>query len=310
MNKEKETVTVTIPKKEYEYFKDINKKIENCLEEIERIGLIDKDKPNINKYVKVTKPTSLGKIDPDIVNKVNLYCSLTGMKRTEFITNLIIKELNDKVLDNSTMLLNELWYFNLNDLLKKKKIEATTETPISDFKNQMVIFRISNNLDKWNNIINSYATDITKHRGIMPFILPAKIREDKLEGIKLYFIIFNYLNTVHIENLDEKKLELGLIEFDELKYVLGSNNNKKLLADYKNLQELIKKVNEKNIQNEEEIVYQLLKNNCIMSLEQALYSNNNNSYSELCFIGGLNTYFKEKPSESITDNIFKEIYDY
>lgn len=317
MNKEKETIT--IPKKEYEeliksdnQLKKVNKNIENVLEEMERIGFNKKDKPNINKYVKVTKPTSLGKLDPDIVNKVNLYCSLTGMKRTEFITNLIKKELNEKVLSNDSFIFHkEPFYFNLNQLLEDKEVEATKQKPISDFKNQMVIFRTPNNLDKWDSSKKTFSSGNDKHEGIIPFILPYEMRDDK-QDINLYFLVFRF-------EAHNDKLKIALLDFEDLKFILNpllhERKDESLISIFNILNGVIDRHNKnKEVEDEETIKSIILKYNCILSFEQLkeeCFSAPERILFKIFVIGGFNTFFKKESSDISDDipaDVFKKIY--
>lgn len=172
-----------------------------------------KKKEKIGKYKKVYVPSSLGSsYNPELVNKLSSYCSLIGIDRTKFISEVLSERLEGLIVTNDFITLEEPFYFNWQELKEERIVKATAEKPIQDLNNYAVVKKVPNNLDLFNKELKSYCYENNKnmHRGL--FIYPVPVFEEStltLENILAYTLLFNY-------KTNSNELEISLIDFNEL----------------------------------------------------------------------------------------------
>lgn len=204
------------------------------------------------KEVPEDKKVSLGIYSAEIVNAVNRYVSLLGIKRTEFISNLILKELEDKILTNDFIELPVNYYFNLQELKEEGTVKASKVRPVNNTKEIISIKGVPNNLDSFNRTFRSYCygTEKTFHRGLFIYyemelakveklftpeiifnnevIVPEDVKEDYLQVINLeaYYLIFSYdslAEEIEISVINPEEVEVNIedpiLNKDVLDYV-------------------------------------------------------------------------------------------
>lgn len=161
---------------------------------------------NDYKEVPEDKKVSLGLYEANVVNPVNRYVSLLGIKRTDFIKDLILKELEGKVLTNDFITLDRPFYFNYTELVENGTVKASDVKPISNLEEVIIVKKVPNNLDSFNAELKTYCyNDNAKlHKGL--YIYPKLYWNDYLiDRVIEDFIIFQY-------DLEANTIELGLIE--------------------------------------------------------------------------------------------------
>lgn len=200
------------------------------------------DKIGKYKRVEAGSKKSFGNFEADLVNKVSSYCTLIDMDRTKYITNLIEKDLENKVLANDFMVLEHYFYFNWEELLENKTVKASTVKPIHNLRDYYVLKKISNNLDKFSAEYNSfcYGNNPANHRGF--YFLPRTKKSDNGLTILTYILVFDYdiSNNSLIISLIDKKEDLMLLRMDTTAEAFFSN-----LQDY--IKSIITKDNEINL---------------------------------------------------------------
>lgn len=201
------------------------------------------------QYKEVSKPSSIGStFEPDLVNKLNKYCSLTETNRTKFISDLIESELKGKILTNDFIELEKPFYFNLKELLEKGTVEATTEKPSSDLYNQIIIKKVPNNLDSFEEDLKTFCFDNNSklHKGIITFNYKDLVYYDKEVGyneeteevktiklnkyvIKTVNLVFDYSFSVPDINkligFEKDTLKISSITSNELPVLLDNDSN-------------------------------------------------------------------------------------
>lgn len=160
-----------------------------------------------NKYNEVPedKKVSLGLFEANVVNPVNRYVSLLGIKRTDFIKDLILKELEGKVLTNDFIELDRPFYFNYTELVDNGTVKASDVKPISNLEDVVIIKKVPNNLDVFRPELKTYCYNLNPnlHKGI--YIYHKLFWNAYLiDSIVNDFIIFQY-------DLEANEIELGLI---------------------------------------------------------------------------------------------------
>lgn len=159
------------------------------------------------------------------LEQINKNRTSNKVSRLNFFSNAIKRELAGKVLTNDYITLKEPQYINTTDLLTNKKAEATTEKPSSDLLNQMVLFKVPNNLDKWNNNYNTFCSEDERHshEGIKPIV--ALLGSDKNNKIKILYHVFKldifYNDTTNKKLQEYFHLEVSIIEPEELEIFLN-----------------------------------------------------------------------------------------
>ena len=148
----------------------------------------------IGKYKRVEAGSkkSFGNFEAELVNKVSSYCTLIDMDRTKYISSLIEKDLENKVIHNDFMELEEYFYFNWQELLNKKTVKATNIEPLHDLEEYYIVKKISNNLDKFSVEYNSfcYGNNPYIHRGF--YFLPKVKKADNGLILETYILVFDY----------------------------------------------------------------------------------------------------------------------
>lgn len=186
----------------------------------------------IGTYKKATEPTSFGRFEAELVNKVSLYCTISGINRIDFITNLIERELEGKLLTNDFIELEKPLYFyrngtlvNLLDLRKFKEeilyiISPDKPDKLKKYFYTYVIKKVPNNLDVFNKEYGKYCYNNKPylHKGIYLY-KDIIIKDNKL----IYypsFLLFEY-------NEYTVKLTVKEISFKEIPFHISNNEEYK-----------------------------------------------------------------------------------
>ena len=148
-----------------------------------------------------TKPKFELTLEKEIHERLIKYLILTGndTKRNEFINNLIKKELDGKVLENSSYidLSAEPYYFNKNDLLENGKVIATQKYSFHDIDELFVIQLLPNNLDDFNKELETYCVGNNENMHAGYYILPKYKDHDETHFSFLY-------------DSEKKEIEIGI----------------------------------------------------------------------------------------------------
>lgn len=192
----------------------------------------------VKKYKKVTEPSSIGSsYDPDLVNKLNEYSLLTGIKRTELVSNLIAKELKGKVLNNKYISLEEPLYFNYKELLEKGSVKCTSTKPTTNLQDTNIIKNMPNNLDRFiekeDYFTYGFEDNPNQHKGIRFSF------NDGYEDKPKYLVF-------ELDTESEIILKISILELNDLTTYLDIDQYKKTIKKLKKYPELL----EKNIETE------------------------------------------------------------
>ena len=204
----------------------------------------EKTEDKIGKYkiVEAGSKKSFGNFEADLVNKVSSYCTLIDMDRTKYISSLIEKDLENKVIDNDFIQLENYFYFNWEELLEKKTVKATNIEPVCNLEEHYVVKKIPNNLDKFNTQYNSfcYGNNPNIHRGF--YFYPKPKKSDKGLEILVYIMAFDY-------DVRNDFLEISLVDnpTDLTLYRLGTTVEGFFSEMLNYIKEIITEDNELNI---------------------------------------------------------------
>ena len=172
-----------------------------------------KKKEKIGKYNKAYTSGSLGStFRPELINSLSSYCSLIGIDRTKFISEVLSKELEGLILTKEFIPLEEPFYFNWPELEEKGIVTATTEEPIQDLDKCYLVKKVPNNFDSFNKEFRTYCykKNINIHRGIYFYPKPVFFRSSyDFKELLVYPLYFNY-------NAAANSLEISLIKINEL----------------------------------------------------------------------------------------------
>ena len=162
----------------------------------------------IGKYEYIKKPASLGFFEPDLINKLSTYCTLVEIDRTQYITQLLERELGNLTLTNTFLTLNKTYYFNYKELYSESTTKAIIELPLANLEDYNELTVIPNNLDKFDSVFKTYCYDKKEtHLGLDIILTPKKLMEDEygvdFNNLKVMYIIFRYISN---------KIEIGLID--------------------------------------------------------------------------------------------------
>ena len=185
------------------------------------------------EYKKATTKTGIGSTyKPELVNKLNKYCSLAGINRIQFVSDLIEKELSTKVLDCNFIKLEEPYYSILEgDFgfgIKINPVENFNELDLYDEYGEdltryvYLIKKIPNNLDVWSKEYNTYCynNNPNLHKGVYIYI-NASIKSESTERIPIIFLYDSSTKKLEIESVPsfmalKNKLNLDVSHHDFL----------------------------------------------------------------------------------------------
>lgn len=176
--------------------------------------------------LKEEKTKQLGKVTPSLNDKLNDYCKLIGVKKIDLLEDLINKELEGKVLTKGFIVPEKPYYFNLNLLLKKGTVEASTDKPSTDFNEYFTVKKIANNLDSKNKEFKTYCYNDN---------------EDLHKGLYIYYILYGTgakpMALVFDYNSSEEDLTISKISLNDLKLLIETEE------DIVTVEEIIDNVN-------------------------------------------------------------------
>ena len=177
-----------------------------------------KKKEKIGKYNKAYSSGSLGStFRPELINSLSSYCSLIGIDRTKYISEVLSKELEGLILTKDFIPLEEPFYFNWPELEEKGIVKATTEEPIQDLDKCYLVKKVPNNFDSFNKDFRTYCfkNNVNVHRGIYFYPKPVFYASSyDFKELLVYPLYFNY-------NIKENSLEVSLIKINELDYYIN-----------------------------------------------------------------------------------------
>ena len=166
-------------------------------------------------------PINVSKVNPGLHNKINRYINLVNRNKAigdnkkfnvrDYILNLIEKDLNGLVLDNTFIKLDKQYMFNRNELKENKKAIATTK-PFSELDEAIIIIEIPNNLDIFDKKERSYCYngDKSVHAG---------------------YYIFNDIHYFFIYDSKEETIEVKIVDPANMKYYVNDVELKEKLEN-------------------------------------------------------------------------------
>ena len=165
----------------------------------------------------MAKTKQLGKVEPELNERITKYSKLIGMAKTDLIEELFNKETEGKVLDNSFIYPEEVYYFNFLELMEEKETIATKDRPKGKFiKFVHLVKKIPNNLDSFNKDFRTFCYNKPEeHLGIYSYNKIDVELNVKQTQVFQYYILFEY-------NEATEELILRLINFEDISLVTDS----------------------------------------------------------------------------------------
>ncbi len=174
---------------------------------------------------------------PSTMDKVHKYMEISNISKTKFFDELLEEFFNNKLLEKGFLELETPYYVNTSELIEKREVNATTEKPASNLKNQMIIFKVPANLDSWNSNYNTFCSERpNRHEGIKP-IVALFSHEDGTETIKILYHVFK-INYPH-DGIKETSLEVSILSPEEVEIFLNQYPEEiaeELLIEFKQLE--------------------------------------------------------------------------
>lgn len=188
----------------------------------------------------VAEKIQLGKLESDLVEKLDKYANLTGKTRIGVLRHLIETFLEDKVLTNDFLDLDKDYYFDYDKLIKNGSVECTTNKPTTNLKNHMIVKRIPNNLDEWKGSTYAHGSTFvsSNHKGIRFNSLIFLDEDQEIEEIEPNYLVFNLYNHNPkdlVDKFKEPKLVIDLIKSSELRYYLDLSSDKEIISNLETL---------------------------------------------------------------------------
>ena len=157
---------------------------------------------------------------PSVMDKVHKYMEISNISKTKFFDELLEEFFNNKILERGFLELEMPYYVNTDELVKKRAVNATTEKPASNLKNQIIIFKVPTNLDSWNSRYGTFCSEYPNHHeGIKP-IVALFSQEDGMETIKILYHVFKFTYP-HGDEIKETSLEISILSPDEVEIFLN-----------------------------------------------------------------------------------------
>ena len=190
---------------------------------------------------KKTKTYSV-RVEPSLMNKVHQYLDISkanGSKisKTKFFNDLLEEFFYNKLLEKGFLELETPYYINTTELMEKRVVNAATEKPSSDLKNQMIIFKVPNNLDSWNNKYKTFCSEKpSHHEGIKPILALFQLNK-RTDTIKIIYHVFKI--NYHPEDNKETSLEVSILSPEEVEIFLNQYPEEiaeELLIEFKQLE--------------------------------------------------------------------------
>lgn len=169
---------------------------------------------------------------PSYKSKIEEYKKLSKLSEAKIINEAFDEYFEGKVLNKEFIELERPYYLNTSKLFQEGKVKAGIGKPISDFNFQMIISKIPNNLDSWNEINNTYCygENPDEHKGILLNVFYF-VDIKKIEPI---YLLFNYgVKKLSEDFVINTELTVSYVKPEELTIVLDKVEHKELLAELK-----------------------------------------------------------------------------
>ena len=157
-------------------------------------------------------------LNADIYNKLIDYLILTGRAtgRNQLINDLIIQELEGKVLENNLIdLYQNPFYFDKKELLENKTVKATKKPILKGNQDEIfVVRRVPNNLDDFNNEFKTYCSENNKHIHTGYYIMP------RFKGNDERHFTFRY-------DAEKEEIEINLVNPNDIHIVFNPLDDEK-----------------------------------------------------------------------------------
>ena len=211
-------------------------------------NILDKElstfKPLVNFYkiTKVYRPFELPKhklqvtLNTNINKKLQFTSKKYDLKETEIIRQI----LNKYNFNKSFLLLDKHLYFNMSELLNKKKTMATNKAPINNLHEYCTLTSIPINLDVWSKKHNTYCynDNINKHKGFLFEYVSNNMNFTNILNYKVIYFEYTLKNNIETVNIN-------LIDIDDylLNYPSKNGLYDGLISENKMITKLFNKNN-------------------------------------------------------------------
>ena len=175
----------------------------------------------------MVKNTNLGRVEADFNEKLVNYANLIGLSKIELIEELFYKEIQDKVLTNTFISIEELYYFNFIELQKNKTVKASKIRPTTDLAEVFIIKKIPNNLDVFDKANRTFCSNGVpeKHIGLYSYNRFV-INEIRAKDSQLfqYYLLFEF-------DSGTEELTVTLTSVEDVFLMLDVNNMEVIISD-------------------------------------------------------------------------------
>ena len=161
------------------------------------------------------KEVQVGRLEADLIEKVDNYTALTNDSRINFIRTLLTDFFKHKIVTKEFIVPERPFYFNMNVLLEEGSVEATTIKPSTDFDNYYTVKKIPNNLDSFSSKYKSYCYNEVPmiHKGIFIYYF-------FLAEANPVPLVFDYNSTDYAE-----ELTISVIKISDLNFLIETEED-------------------------------------------------------------------------------------
>lgn len=189
----------------------------------------------------MAKTKQLGAVEPELNERITNYSNLIGMAKTDLIEELFNKEVEGKVLDNSFICPEEIYYFNFIELLRNNTVKASTKRPKGNLTAVVIVKKIPNNLDSFNKEYRTYCyNNPEEHLGVYTYnnidVNPKAVDTQLFQ----HYILFDY-------NEATKELILNLVKFEDISLLTDVPEIEQVISDLANINILYHDFFENNV---------------------------------------------------------------
>ena len=175
----------------------------------------------------MAKTKQLGKVEPELNERITNYSKLIGISKTDLLEELFNKEVEDKVLTNDFIEVDEIYYFNLQELLKDHEVKAAKDKPTTNLNDVFIVKKVPNNLDSFDKVKRTFCYNgaAEKHLGIYSYNrIDLNLNNVNETKFYQYIIIFEYDSKT-------EELVLKLTKPEEIPYLFNVENAEEVIED-------------------------------------------------------------------------------
>ena len=185
----------------------------------------------------MAKDTNLGRVEAEFNEEIVNYANLIGKSKIELIEELFKKETEGKVLNKEYILLEEVFYFNFQDLQENKTVKASKVKPTANLTSTYIVKKIPNNLDVFDKTKRTFCYNgvAEEHKGVYSYNeFDLNTNKPKDTSLLQDYLLFEYNSkteelVISLTTIDDIYLLLNLIEAEN--FISDMEDYNKLFSD-------------------------------------------------------------------------------